>query len=108
MYEEEERLRRTPIATTYPYYGTGFYAPATLGPYYYAGYANYPTISPYGAIQEVEYTVGTFVVDGIKQETGQIIWRGWSSTPVDPMDLDSSIRSYVDNIFEAYPVEANQ
>jgi hypothetical protein len=104
MYEQEEELRRTPVATTYPYYGAGFRGPATLGTYYYPGYTNYPTFTGYG-IQEVEYTEGTFVVDVINQETGQIIWRGWSSTPVDPQQLDSSIRSYVDNIFEEYPVE---
>ncbi|AHM59440.1 putative lipoprotein [Flammeovirgaceae bacterium 311] len=104
MYEQEEELRRVPVATTYNYYGTGFRAPARLGPAYYPGYANYPTFTGYG-IQEVEYTEGTFVVDVINRETGQIIWRGWSSTPVDPMELDSSIRSYVDNIFEEFPVE---
>lgn len=104
MYEEEEALRRVPVANTYDYYTPGFYTPTTLSPYYYTGYATIPRISGAG-IREVEYTEGTFVVDVIDAADNRIIWRGWSETPVDPADLDTSIRGYIDNIFEEYPVD---
>lgn len=105
MYEEEEELQRVPVANTYDYYTPGFYSPTTLSPYYYTGYATIPRVSGAG-IREIEYTEGTFVVDVIDASENQIIWRGWSETPVDPADLDTSIRSYIDNIFEEYPVNA--
>ena len=107
MYEEEEELRRTPVAGTYDYYTPGFYAPTTLDPYYYTGYNTIPTVTGYG-IREVEYTEGTFVIDIIDSNDNKIVWRGWSETPVQPTDLDESIREYVDNIFEEYPVEAEK
>lgn len=103
MYEEEEELQRT-FAGTYDYYTPGFYTPTTLDPYYYTGYAGIPAVTGYG-IREVEYTEGTFVVDVIEADKNQIVWRGWSETPVDPANLDDTIREYVDNIFEEYPVE---
>ena len=107
MYEEEEDLVATGYyPATYDYYGPDFYTPATLAPYYYTGYAAVPAVTGTG-IREVEYTEGTFVVDIIEAKgENEIIWRGWSETPVDPANLDESIRSYVDNIFEEYPVKA--
>ena len=93
--------------STYDYYTPGFYTPTTLDPYYYTGYATIPTVTGTG-IREVEYTEGTFVVDVIDAKDNQIVWRGWSETPVDPEDLDTSIRNYIDNIFEEYPVEAEE
>ncbi|WP_017730536.1 DUF4136 domain-containing protein [Nafulsella turpanensis] len=104
MYEEEEELQRVPVATTYPYYTDGFYTPATLEPYYYTGFATIPEITGYG-IREIEYTEGTFVVDIIEAADREIVWRGWSETPIDPEYIDNSIRDYIDNIFEEYPVE---
>ena len=104
MYREEEELLRTPVAGTYEYYTTGFYTPTTLEPYYYTGYNTIPQITGVG-IREVEYTEGTFVVDVIDATNNKIVWRGWSETPVDPSELDESVKEYVDNIFEEYPVE---
>ena len=106
MFEEEERLERDPVFTTYDYYAPGFYAAGAQDPIYYPNYNAIPRITPYdGAIQEIEYTEGTFVVDVIDASTNQIIWRGWSETPVDRAFLDESIRNYIDNIYEEYPVE---
>lgn len=106
MYEEEEELVATGnYPATYNYYGPGFYTPTTMAPYYYTGYAGVPSVTGTG-IREVEYTEGTFVVDIIEANgKNEIIWRGWSETPVDPGNLDESIRGYVDNIFEEYPVK---
>jgi hypothetical protein len=107
MYEEEERLRREPYYTSYDYYSPRFYSPTTLSPYYYRGYATIPRVTGYN-IREIEYTEGTFVVDVIDRENNRIVWRGWSSTSVDPMNLETSIREYVDNIYDEYPIESNQ
>lgn len=107
MYEEEEDLQRVPVASTYDYYTPGFYTPTTLSPYYYTGYATIPRITGTG-IREIEYTEGTFVVDVIDAADNQIVWRGWSETPVDPENLDNSIREYIDNIYEEYPVEPEE
>lgn len=109
MYDQEQELVTTGYyPATYDYYGADFYAPTTLAPYYYTGYAGIPSIAG-PDIRQVEYTQGTFVVDIIEaQGKNNIIWRGWSKTPVDPSNLDESIRSYVDNIFEEYPVEADE
>lgn len=106
MFEEEERVSRDPYFTTYDYYYPGFYGAGAVEPIYYENYAAIPRITPYGgAIREIEYTEGTFVVDVIDASNNQIVWRGWSETPVDKSNLDESIRSYIDNIFEEYPVE---
>lgn len=104
MYERETAVERAPIYTAYDYYGTGFYAPSPLGPQYYPRYNTIPRVTG-TAIREVPYTEGTFVVDVIDASNNEIVWRGWSSTPVDPMALESSVRQYVDNIFEEFPVE---
>lgn len=104
MYDEETTLERVPVATAYDYYGSGFAAPLSMNNYYYTGYNTIPRLTG-SAIREVEYTEGTFVVDVIDTDRKEIIWRGWSQTPVDPMALESSVRTYVDNIFEEYPVE---
>ena len=106
MYDQEEYMRRDPVYTSYDYYRPGFNDPVTLSPYYYTGYSSVGTLTGYN-IDEVEYTEGTFVVDVIDADSKQIVWRGWSETPVDPMDLDTSIDNYVDNIFDEYPVDAN-
>lgn len=108
MYEEEEELVRTgSYPATYDYYVPGFYTPTTINPYYYTGYATIPRVTGTG-IREVAYTEGTFVVDIIDREDNRILWRGWSETPVDRMNLSRSIRAYIDNIFEEYPVEAQE
>ena len=107
MYVEKDELLRTPVAGTYDYYTPGFYTPTTLEPYYYTGYNTIPQITGVG-IREVEYTEGTFVVDIIDATENKIVWRGWSETPVDPSELDESVREYVDNIFEEYPVEVDK
>lgn len=106
MYEEEQELVTTGYyPATYDYYTTGFYEPTTLEPYYYTGYTGIPEVTG-PDIRSVEYTEGTFVVDVIEAKgENEIIWRGWSETPVDPENLDQSIRDYVDNIFDEYPVE---
>lgn len=106
MFEEEETLQREPLYTSYDYYAPGFYTAGATSPVYYQNYTSIPAITPYGAaIREIEYTEGTFVVDIIDASDNQIIWRGWSETPVDRGNLDESIRAYIDNIFEEYPVE---
>ena len=106
MFEEEERLEREPILTSYNYYSPGFYAGRTLGPGYYQNYSSIASVAPYGgAIREIEYTEGTFVVDVIDASSNQIVWRGWSETPVDRANLDESIRNYINNIFAEFPVE---
>lgn len=106
MYQEEEALERVPVYTTYDYYTTGFVRPLSMNNYYYTGYNTIPRLTG-SAIREIEYTQGTFVVDIIDTDKKEIIWRGWSQTPVDPMALEASVRQYVDNIFEEYPVEAD-
>ena len=76
-----------------------------MNPYHYTGYTGIGTVTGTG-IQEVEYTEGTFVVDVIEANgANEIIWRGWSETPVDPGEVDENIREYVDNIFDEYPVD---
>lgn len=106
MFEEEEMLEREPILTSYNYYSPGFYAGRTLGPGYYQNYSTIASVAPYGgAIRQIEYTEGTFVVDVIDASNNQIVWRGWSETPVDRANLDESIRDYIDNIFAEFPVE---
>lgn len=107
MYEQESTLERRPVYTSYDYYTPGFASPTALNSYYYTGYNTIPRLAG-SAIREVEYTEGTFVVDVIDASAKEIIWRGWSETPVDPMALESSVRAYVDNIYEEYPVEPQQ
>lgn len=106
MYDEEEKLVATGYyPATYDYYGPDFYTPTTMAPYYYTGYTGIPSITGTG-IREVEYIEGTFVVDVIEASgANKVIWRGWSETPIDPEDIDESVRDYVDNIFDEYPVE---
>lgn len=106
FYDEEEELVATGYYPgTYDYYRPGFYTPTTMAPYYYTGYAGVAGVTGPG-IREVEYTEGTFVVDVIEANgENEIIWRGWSETPVDPENVDENIRGYVDNIFDEYPVD---
>lgn len=108
MFDQEDRLERRPVARTYNYYTPGFYTTRPLGPVYYTNYNAIPRVSGYSGIQEVEYTEGTFVVDIIDAANRQIIWRGWSQTPVDRENLASSINAYINNIFEEYPLEPGE
>ncbi len=103
FYQEATAIERTPIYSSYDYYRPDLLAPITLEEYYYARYYLIDRVRG-SYIREVEYSQGSFVVDIIDTSTKEIIWRGWSPTSVDPLALQSSIGSYVDNIFEEYPV----
>lgn len=105
MFDQDQRLERGPVASSYNYYSPGFYAPRPMSPIYYTNYNQIPQIRGNAGIQAVEYTEGTFVVDIIDASSKQIIWRGWSQTPVDREDLDSSINAYIDNIFDEFPLD---
>lgn len=104
MYEEDRSLASKPIPNVYDYFGPGFMPPSSLNPYYYDNFDEVPRISGDG-VPVVGYTANTFVVDVIRTDTREIIWRGWTDTPVDPLEIDESLRAYVDTIFEEYPVE---
>ncbi len=105
MFDEEERLERDPMYTSYNYYTPGLRGGTALGPVYYRNYPSVPRVTAMGgAVREVEYTEGTFVVDVIDRSNNSLIWRGWSETPVDETNLDESIRDYIANIFGEYPV----
>lgn len=105
MLDQEQRLERLPVASSYDYYTPGFYAPRPMDPIYYTNYNDIPRVRGYSGIEEVAYTEGTFVVDIIDASSNQIIWRGWSQTPVDRENLENSINAYIDNIFDEYPLE---
>lgn len=108
MFDEEERLERVPVTTSYNYYTPDYNTGSSLGPMYYSTYPSTTRLSAIGegAVREVDYTEGTFVVDIIDRSNNKIIWRGWSETPVDKTNLDDSIRDYIASIFEEYPVKA--
>lgn len=108
MFDQDQQLERMPVPGSYEYYTPGFYAPRPMRPIYYTNYNDIPRVSGYSGIQEVEYTEGTFVVDIIDASSRQIIWRGWSQTPVDRENLDASINAYIDNIFDEYPLEPEE
>ena len=106
MFDEEERLERVPVETNYTYYTPELNTGSALGPMYFSTYPSMTNvIGVGGAVREVDYTEGTFVVDIIDRSNNNIIWRGWSETPVDEANLDDSIREYIANIFEEYPVK---
>lgn len=106
MFDQEQQVAKSPVARDYDYYTPGFYTTQPLGPVYYTNYNAIPRVRGYSGIPEVEYTEGTFVVDIIDAANKQIIWRGWSQTPVERENLEASINAYIDNIFDEYPLEA--
>lgn len=106
MFGQEERGDRRPVPSSYDYYSPDFFAIRPLRPAYYTQFNTIPRVSGYAGIREVDYIEGTFVVDIIDASSNEIIWRGWSQTPVDRENLDSSINAYIDNIFDEFPVEA--
>ncbi len=107
MYQEETVVERSPIYTTYDYYNPDILAPESLERFYYTRYNT--VINLRGAnIRTIEYSEGGFLVDMIDASNNEIVWRGWSPTSVNPLALQSSIRSYIDNIFEEFPVPAKE
>jgi hypothetical protein len=102
-FEDKEELLRSPIYSSYGYYYPGFYAGPGY-PYYYNYYGSVPYVSGYD-IRTVEFTEGTIVVDIIKADTKELIWRGWSETRIDDPDhFRKDINASVDEIFDEYPL----
>lgn len=105
-FKEVQELVQTPVYSSYGYYYPGFYA--TPGyPFNYSYYNTVPNIAGYN-IQSVEFTRGTVVIDVIKSESNELIWRGWANTDIeDPDDFQRDMRKVVEEIFEKYPVDKN-
>lgn len=102
-FQQREELVRTPIYSSYNYYYPGFYAGPGY-PYYYYYYNTVPSISGYD-IRPVEFTQGTIVVDVVRAETKELIWRGWSETRIDdPEKFKKQIQKTVQGIYKEYPV----
>lgn len=102
MFDEEMAVNASPVYTNYSYYRPGYY----VGPYYrnyaYNNYFTVPRVAGTG-IEQIPYKEGTIVIDLIDRRTNEIVWRGKANDVVDPANLDSELRSYIDAIFEQYP-----
>ncbi|MEK6478308.1 DUF4136 domain-containing protein [Catalinimonas sp. 4WD22] len=103
MFDQEENVVADPIYTSYNYYYPG-YSVGYTSPYYYTGYTNVNRVAGYD-IDEVEYTEGTMAVDIINAETNEIVWRGWAEETISPDNFEEDLKSYVEEIFDEYPVE---
>jgi hypothetical protein len=102
MFDEEMAVNASPVYTNYSYYRPGHY----VGPYYrnyaYNNYFTVPRVAGTG-IEQIPYKEGTIVIDLIDRRTNEIVWRGKANDVVDPANLDTELRSYIDAIFEQYP-----
>ncbi|CAN5191952.1 hypothetical protein BH23BAC1_BH23BAC1_39970 [soil metagenome] len=94
---------RTPFYNHFEYLGPGFYS----GPfqnYYYTERITVPIFSGYG-IEQRDFTTGTVVVDIIKTEKMEIIWRGLAvDQRHNPIDVLNDLPAYINSIFEDFPV----
>ena len=103
MFEQEQQQTTNPVYANYPYYYSG-YSVGYTSPYYYSGYANVPRVVG-NNVDEITYTEGTIAIDVIDAKTNEIIWRGWAEDPIDPDDFATEVQTYVDEVFDEYPVE---
>lgn len=98
-----EELVRTPFYNQYEYLGPGFYS----GPfqnYYYSEEITVPIFSGYG-IEQRDYNTGTVVVDIIKTEKMEVVWRGLAvDQRNNPIDVLNDLPAYIASIFEDFPV----
>lgn len=102
MFDRETTRTTDPIYATYTYNYPTTYIDPFYEPYYYYDYASVPRVVGYD-VDEVAYTEGTFVIDLIDSETNNIVWRGWVEEAIQPENLRSEIRNYVEEVFEEYP-----
>ena len=103
LLDQEENLYADPVYGSYNYYYPGFSTFYT-SPYYYRGYSTIPRVVGYD-IDEVDYTEGAMIVDIIDAETNEVVWRGYAGETVSPANFITDLNSYVDQIFDEYPVE---
>lgn len=104
MFQEREEYVRTPVYSSYSYFGPGFYA----GPwynYYYLGYTSIPQVVGYD-IEKIDYVEGRIVIDIIDRKENKVVWRGWSKGEKDdPKEVQEDLKETIDEIFEEYPVK---
>lgn len=102
-FEQETDVARDPVYGSYEY----VYPVYTVNgyPYYYRSYNQVTYVDGY-AIDSVEYTTGSVVVDVIDAETSKLVWRGWSERVIDPASYSKNMHNDVKAIFSEYPVPA--
>lgn len=102
MMDEENAVNANPVYTNYSYYRPGHY----VGPYYrnyiYNNYFTVPRIVGTN-IQQLPYKEGTLVIDLIDRRTNEIVWRGSAEDVIEPNNLESELRNYVNAIFQRLP-----
>lgn len=102
--EGSEEDVRTPLYSHYDYRGPGFYS----GPFqnfYYNDQITVPIMSGYGT-EQLNYFLGTVVVDIIDREKMEIVWRGWAEDQRNhPLDVLNDLPGYIVQIFEKHPVQ---
>ena len=84
----------------YPNYYSGFYNG------YYSGYYNTPYNYGYG-LNRIEYTEGTVMIEAFDSENSQMLWRGWSEDVIEGYEDVDELDESVSEIFDDYPVKAN-
>ncbi|MCF8234243.1 MAG: DUF4136 domain-containing protein [Bacteroidales bacterium] len=103
MFERETDTYYNPVYPSYDYYYPGLVIDPWYS-YYYVGFNTIPQISGPGWGQ-INYTEGTLVVDVINAENNKLLWRGWSKDRINPKRFTQKIKTYIERIFEKYPVE---
>lgn len=103
LFQRRTELVQQPVYSTYSYYRPGFYNTGFYDGYYYNNYNTVTRVVGYNT-REVNYTEGTIAVDVIDRKTNKIVWRGWSDDRVTREGMDESVKMYMDNIFDEFPL----
>lgn len=58
---------------------------------------------------QIEFNVGTVVIDVLDGNTHELLWRGWSESGVDnPEFFETEVDNIINYIFDRYPVKEQQ
>jgi hypothetical protein len=128
--QKHEKIINTQVVTNpvmgpiQPYNANAYDNPSNLyyysnpGNIYNSGYHvnNYPYYSDYGFptsgvpyqlnnnVYETEFKEGTLIIDFIDRESGNLIWRGWSTNTLnDPNSFEKNLPNEISQIFAKYP-----
>lgn len=100
---QEEDLEVESVDNTYTFDDPDFEI-GVDDPYYYQGYESIQQING-DDVETVEFQKTAVVVDIIDANSHKIIWRGWAKDRGDVEDIKNNLQTYLDEIFEQYPVE---
>jgi len=102
MFDEERDVTREPIYASYSYYTPQFYVGSYYNNFYYYNYTTVPRIVGYD-VETVAYTEGTVVIDLIDAKTHKLVWRGTAEGVIDPTNVETEVKRYVNDIFDDFP-----